>query len=211
MKPARPSPRSRRRPRLDLPEGLDRATQVALDDGTLLGAQAAGREGVDKRIDVLATAMRAGLRAPDLIDLDLAYAPPYGQAKDAVNLLGMVAENLLADRLRLWYSDEVNDGADVLVLDVRRADEFATGHLPGALNIPHTELRERLDEVRAAAADRPVRVMCQSGVRSAIAHRIVAQSGFDSASLSGGMLTLRAWLGERQSDVLERPEVLARA
>jgi NADPH-dependent 2,4-dienoyl-CoA reductase/sulfur reductase-like enzyme len=76
------------------------------DDGTIPGAQAAGREGVDKRIDA-ATAMRAGLRAPDLIDLDLAYAPPYGQAKDAVNLLGMVAENLLADRLRLWYSDEV--------------------------------------------------------------------------------------------------------
>ena len=103
----------------------------------------------------------------------------------------------------------ISDGATVI--DVRTPAEYATGFVPGSLNIPHTELRDRLDEVRDAAAGRPVRVMCQSGVRSAIAHRIVAQSGFDSASLSGGMLTLRAWLGERQSDVLERPEVLARA
>lgn len=172
------------------------------DDGTLLGAQAAGREGVDKRIDVLATGMRAGLRAPDLIDLDLAYAPPYGQAKDAVNLLGMVAENLLADRLRLWYSDEVNDGADVLVLDVRRADEFATGHLPGALNIPHTELRDRLDEVRAAAQGRPVRVMCAAGVRSNIAYRVLVGNDIDATSLSGGIQTLRQWFGSDAERVL---------
>ncbi|MFN8086935.1 MAG: rhodanese-like domain-containing protein [Microbacterium sp.] len=172
------------------------------DDGTLLGAQAAGREGVDKRIDVLATAMRAGLRAPDLIDLDLAYAPPYGQAKDAVNLLGMVAENLLADRLRLWYSDEVNDGADVLVLDVRRADEFATGHLPGALNIPHTELRDRLDEVHAAAHGRPVRVMCAAGVRSNIAYRVLVGNDIDATSLSGGIQTLRQWFGSDAERVL---------
>ncbi|WP_336625156.1 MULTISPECIES: FAD-dependent oxidoreductase [unclassified Microbacterium] len=172
------------------------------DDGTLLGAQAAGREGVDKRIDVLATAMRAGLRAPDLIDLDLAYAPPYGQAKDAVNLLGMVAENLLADRLRLWYSDEVNDGADVLVLDVRRADEFATGHLPGALNIPHTELRDRLDEVHAAAHGRRVRVMCAAGVRSNIAYRVLVGNDIDATSLSGGIQTLRQWFGSDAERVL---------
>ena len=108
-----------------------------------------------------------------------------------------------------WEVWQLAPGARLI--DVRTRAEYATGFVPGSLNIPHTELRERLDEVRAAAADRPVRVMCQSGVRSAIAHRIVAQSGFDSASLSGGMLTLRAWLGERQSDVLERPEVLERA
>ena len=102
-------------------------------------------------------------------------------------------------------------GAGPQLLDVRTPAEYATGFVPGSLNIPHTELRDRLDEVRDAAAGRPVRVMCQSGVRSGIAHRVLAQSGFDSASLSGGMLTLQAWLGARQSDVLERPEVLARA
>ncbi|MBN9175870.1 MAG: FAD-dependent oxidoreductase [Microbacterium sp.] len=172
------------------------------DDGALLGAQAAGHDGVDKRIDVLATAMRAGLGAADLIDLDLAYAPPYGQAKDGVNLIGMVAENLLAGRLRLWYAEDATDGADALVLDVRRADEFASGHLPGALNIPHTELRGRLDEVRIAAAGRPVRVMCAAGVRSNIAYRILVGGGIEATSLSGGIQTLRQWFGRDADQVL---------
>ena len=172
------------------------------DDGAILGAQATGAEGVDKRIDVIATAMRAGLEAPDLIDLDLAYAPPYGQAKDAVNLLGMVAENLLGGRLRLWYADQADDGADALVLDVRRPEEFATGHLPGALNIPHTQLRDRLDEVRAAAAGRPIRTLCAAGVRSNIAYRVLVNSGFDAASLSGGIQTLRQWFGDDVDRIL---------
>ncbi|APZ35491.1 FAD-dependent oxidoreductase [Microbacterium aurum] len=186
--------------------------QIRASDGLLLGAQAVGNEGVDKRIDVLATAIRAGMRVDDLIDLDLAYAPPYGQAKDAINLTGMVGENVMTGTLTLWYPEHLDNVRDsALILDVRTPAEYATGFVPGSLNIPHTELRDRLDEVRDAAAGRPVRVMCQSGVRSGIAHRVLAQSGFDSASLSGGMLTLQAWLGARQSDVLERPEVLARA
>lgn len=172
------------------------------DDGAILGAQAAGHDGVDKRIDVLATAMRARLRAPDLIDLDLAYAPPYGQAKDAINLLGMVGENVLGDRLRLWYADAATDEADALVLDVRRPDEFASGHLPGALNIPHTELRPRIDEVRLAAAGRPVRAMCAAGVRSNIAYRILVGHGIDATSLSGGVQTLRQWFGAKADDIL---------
>lgn len=185
--------------------------QIRASDGLLLGAQAVGNEGVDKRIDVLATAIRAGMRVDDLIDLDLAYAPPYGQAKDAINLTGMVGENVMTGTLTLWYPEHLDNVRDsALILDVRTPAEYATGFVPGSLNIPHTELRDRLDEVRDAAAGRPVRVMCQSGVRSGIAHRVLAQSGFDSASLSGGMLTLQAWLGARQSDVLERPEVLAR-
>jgi rhodanese-related sulfurtransferase len=97
---------------------------------------------------------------------------------------------------------------EALVLDVRRSDEWITGHVPGALHIPHTELRGRLDEVRAHAGGRPVRVMCASGVRSAIAHRVLAQAGFDSASLSGGILTLRATLGARAADVLETEDAL---
>ncbi|MGW8565828.1 FAD-dependent oxidoreductase [Isoptericola sp. NPDC055881] len=180
--------------------------QVRVGDGLLLGAQAVGHDGVDKRIDVLATALRAGLSVADLVDLDLAYAPPYGQAKDAVNLAGMVGANVLDDTLRLWYAQDVEEVlAGALVLDVRTRDEIASGVLPGALHVPHTELRARLDEVREAAAGRPVRVLCASGVRSAIAHRVLAQSGFDSASLSGGMLTLRAVLGDRAEDVLVTP------
>ena len=147
------------------------------DSGRLLGAQAVGTEGVDKRIDVLATAIRAGMAVDELIDLDLAYSPPYGQAKDAVNLTGMVGENVLNGTLKLWYAEDLDEVLDTaLVLDVRRDDEWVTGHLPGALHIPHTELRERIDEVREQAAGRPVRVMCASGVRSAIAHRVLSPS-----------------------------------
>jgi NADPH-dependent 2,4-dienoyl-CoA reductase/sulfur reductase-like enzyme/rhodanese-related sulfurtransferase len=162
-------------------------------DGRLLGAQAVGRAGADKRIDVLATALTAGLTMDDVAELELAYAPPYGSAKDPVNMAGMVAQNVLDGSLSLWYPDDLEkvlDGA--LVLDVRSAGEFRRGHLPGALNIPHTELRGRLDEVRAAAGDRPVRVHCASGFRSYLAHRVLVAAGFDSANLSGGLLTLRA-------------------
>ncbi|PYG01710.1 NADPH-dependent 2,4-dienoyl-CoA reductase, sulfur reductase [Georgenia satyanarayanai] len=176
---------------------------VREEDGLLLGAQAVGTDGVDKRIDVLATAIRHRAEVADLIDLDLAYSPPYGQAKDAVNLVGMVGANVLDGTLRLWDARDVDEVlAGSLVLDVRSAGEVATGMLPGALHIPHTELRGRLEEVREAAAGRPVRVMCASGVRSAIAHRVLAQAGFDSASLSGGTSTLRAVLGERGAALL---------
>ncbi len=180
---------------------------VGAADGRLLGAQAVGADGVDKRIDVLASVLRGGLSVADLIDLDLAYAPPYGQAKDAVNLAGMVGANVLDGTLRLWYAGDLDRIEDqVLLLDVRSRAECATGQLPGSLNIPHTELRDRLDEVRGAAQGRPVRVLCASGVRSAIAHRLLTQAGFDSASLSGGMLTLRAVLGDRADEVLVLPE-----
>ncbi|MDE0546217.1 FAD-dependent oxidoreductase [Microbacterium sp. C7(2022)] len=183
---------------------------IAPETGLLLGAQAVGLDGVDKRIDVLATAIRAGMTVDELIDLDLAYSPPYGAAKDAVNMTGMVGENVLGGTLALWYAAALDDVlATSLVLDVRRDDEWVTGHVPGALHIPHTQLRERLDEVRAQAAGRPVRVMCASGVRSAIAHRILTQAGIDSASLSGGMLTLRATLGARAGDVLVTPDLSA--
>lgn len=162
-------------------------------DGRLLGAQAVGRAGVDKRIDVLATALAAGMTVDDVAELELAYAPPYGSAKDPVNMAAFVAQNVLDGTLRLWYPEDLDKVLDTaLVLDVRSRTEFAGGHLPGALNVPHTELRERLDEVRAAAGDRPVRVHCASGFRSYLAHRVLDQAGFDSANLSGGMLTLRA-------------------
>ncbi|KQS98784.1 FAD-dependent oxidoreductase [Cellulomonas sp. Leaf395] len=162
-------------------------------DGRLLGAQGVGRAGVDKRIDVLATALRSGMYADDLAELELAYAPPYGSAKDPVNMLGFVAQNVLNGTMPQWHPSDLDDAlADTLVLDVRTQGEFDRGHLKGALHIPHTELRERLDEVRDAAAGRPVSVHCASGVRSYIATRVLLAEGLDARNLSGGWLTLTA-------------------
>ena len=173
-------------------------------DGQILGAQAVGADGVDRRIDVIATAMRAGLKAPDLIDLDLAYAPPYGQAKDPVNQTGMVAHNVLTGELILAGPDALTE--DMPVLDVRTMGEYAAGHMPNSLNIPHTQLRDRLDEVRAwvdeSVGERPFVVMCAAGVRSWIGYRIVRAAGFNVTMLSGGIQTLRAWLGEKAEAVL---------
>ncbi len=178
-------------------EALHLVVHVA-PDGRLLGAQVAGREGADKRIDVLATAIRAGMGVDDLVDLDLAYAPPYGSAKDPISMVGYAGQNVVNGTLRLWYAQDVEQVMDTaLVLDVRSAGEFATGHLTGALNVPHTRLRERLAEVETAATGRPVRVMCASGWRSYLAHRVLAAHGLDSASLSGGLETLTAVAGMR--------------
>lgn len=183
---------------------------VSKRDGRILGAQAVGYEGVDKRIDVLATAIRAGLPATDLMDLDLAYSPPYGQAKDAVNLVGMVAENVENGRLKLWYAEELDQMREsALILDVRTPREYNSGHIEGSLNIPHTELRERLDEVREAAQGRPIAALCAAGVRSNIAYRILVGNGFDARSLSGGTQTLRQWWGDQAASILVREEVHA--
>ena len=166
--------------------------------GELLGAQGVGAQGVDKRIDVIATAMRGGLRVNDLMDLDLSYSPPYGSARDPVTMVGLVADNAMTGQVVLWQPEELDWALSeaVLVLDVRSPAEFASGHLPGALNVPHTDLRGRLDQVRQAAAGRPLAVMCAAGLRSYIAYRILAQSGFEAKSLSGGLATLRAYLGK---------------
>ena len=172
--------------------------------GAILGAQAVGADGADRRIDVIATAMRAGLKAPDLIDLDLAYAPPYGQAKDPVNQTGMVAHNVMTDELVLTGPDALTE--DMPVLDVRTPGEYAAGHMPNSLNIPHTQLRDRLDEVRTwvdeKVGERPFVVMCAAGVRSWIGYRIVRAAGFNVTMLSGGIQTLRAWLGDKAEAVL---------
>ena len=167
------------------------------DRGRIYGAQAVGRDGIDKRIDVIATAIRAGMTIDQLADLDLSYAPPFGSAKDAVQMVGFVAQNVLDGTTTLWQARDLDAVmAESLILDVRRADEFATGHLPGALNVPHTELRERLDEVIAAAAGRPIRAHCAAGIRSYLAHRVLVAAGLDSATLSGGMQTLIAYHGK---------------
>ena len=182
---------------------IDLLVHFRAGDGLLLGAQAVGHDGVEKRIDVLATAIRGGFGVSDLIDLDLAYAPPYGSAKDPVNMAGMAGENVLNGTMKLWYADDLDAVmADQLVLDVRSQAEYASGHVPGSLLVPHTQVRDRLDEIRTAAAGRPLAVMCAAGVRSYLAHRILGQEGLDSSMLSGGMRTLRATLGDRAAAVL---------
>lgn len=166
-------------------------------DGTLLGAQGVGRDGVDKRIDVLATSLRAGFGADDLAELELAYAPPFGSAKDPVNMLGFMMQNYIAGNLKTWNAADVDWARDnALILDVRSAGEFASGHLPEALHIPHDQIRQNLDLIREQAAGRPVRVHCASGFRSYLAHRILDQEGFDSANFDGGMLTMQTALPE---------------
>ncbi|MCA0331249.1 MAG: FAD-dependent oxidoreductase [Actinobacteria bacterium] len=176
-------------------------------EGRVLGAQAVGTDGVDKRIDVVATALRAEMTVDDLAELELAYAPPFGSAKDPVNMAAFLAQNLLDGTTVQWSARDLEQLGDVLLLDVRSAREFESGHLVGALNVPHTEIRERLDEVLAQAAGRPVRTYCASGFRSYLAHRVLAQAGVDSATLDGGMQTLRAM----RPDVVLEPGAGVRA
>lgn len=152
----------------------------------LLGAQIVGYEGVDKRIDVLATAIHAGLNATQLKDLDLAYAPPYSSAKDPVNMAGFMIENIAEGRMKQWHLKDVGklpkDGSATL-LDVRTAGEYADGHIEGFRNIPVDELRERIHEIDSG---KPVYVICQSGLRSYIAARILEGNGFETYNFSGG-------------------------
>lgn len=177
-------------------EQISLLLHIRADDGLLLGAQAVGPDGVDKRIDVLATAIRNHMPAADLIDLDLAYAPPYGSAKDPINLAGMLAENVATGTLRLWYAADLEATlATALVIDARSASEYAGGHLPGAVNIPHTDIRARIEEIRDIAAERPIRVYCHSGMRSYLATRVLVKTLPDVATLSGGLETLTAWYG----------------
>ena len=165
--------------------------------GKLLGAQAVGLEGVDKRIDVLATAIRAGMTIEDLIDLDLSYSPPYGQAKDPVNFVGMVGQNILQGTVKTWFAEDLADATEnALILDVRSSREFDIGHLPGAVNIPRVELRNRLEELRELAAGRPIRMYCYTGIPSYNSYRMLDQAGFDAATLSGGLLSLQFELSD---------------
>ena len=162
----------------------------ALDDGKILGAQVVGRDGVDKRIDVLAVALRAGLTVFDLEELELAYAPPYGSAKDPVNMAGFQAANLLRGDVAFWYPrDWAALPADTQVVDVRTPAEHAHCALPGSLNIPLQVLRGRLAELDPA---HPVRLYCASGFRSYLSYRILVQEGFlDVSTLSGGTMTMQ--------------------
>jgi NADPH-dependent 2,4-dienoyl-CoA reductase/sulfur reductase-like enzyme/rhodanese-related sulfurtransferase len=163
----------------------------APDTGKLLGAQAVGREGVDKRIDVLASALKAGMTVHDLAELELAYAPPYGSAKDPVNLAGMVAQNVLRGDVEIaqWHEVAALDPARTLLLDVRNADERKAGYIPGSVHVPLNELRSRLKELPRG---RDIIVHCQSGQRSYFACRILTQDGFRARNLTGSWRTWKA-------------------
>lgn len=159
------------------------------ETGRILGAQAVGGRGVDKRIDVIAVAIQAGMTVFDLEEMELCYAPQFGSAKDAVNMAGFVAAGLLRGEHPQADMAAVLDGPPddrTLLLDVRTPQEFAQGHLPNAVNIPVDDLRSRLGEV---PRDRRILAYCQVGQRGYIATRILGQKGFDVANLGGGWKT----------------------
>lgn len=170
------------------PGALAMTMKVLYEKSTLklLGAQIIGRQGVDKRIDVLATAIRAGVKATELKDLDLAYAPPYSSAKDPVNMAGFMIENIVEGKVKQFHWEDADalprDGS-VVLLDTRTPFEYGRGHAEGFVNIPVDELRNRLDEIETG---KPVYVMCQSGLRSYISCRILSQLGYDCYNFSGG-------------------------
>lgn len=170
------------------PGGENMTIKLLFDplSGQTLGAQISGGAGVDKRIDVLATAIRMGLSTEDLAELELAYAPPYSSAKDPVNMLGFMAENIRMGFVKQYHWSDVADlskNKDVTLIDVRGAGEFVRGRIEGAVNIPLPDLRERLGELDKS---KPLYVNCYSGMRSYIACRILSGNGFDCYNLSGG-------------------------
>ena len=181
------------------PGGKVMTMKVVFEKGTyrLLGAQIVGYEGVDKRIDVLATAIHAGLTGPQLKDLDLAYAPPYSSAKDPVNMAGFMIENLSRGLVEQFFPEDVDalprDGSATL-LDVRTPGEYAAGHAEGFVNLPVDDLREHLAEI---PADKPVYLICQSALRSYIACRILSQHGLRCSHLSGGWRLYEAVMRDR--------------
>jgi NADPH-dependent 2,4-dienoyl-CoA reductase/sulfur reductase-like enzyme/rhodanese-related sulfurtransferase len=165
----------------------------APSDGRVLGAQAVGTQGVEKRIDVIATAIQFGATVHDLAQAELCYAPQYGAAKDPVNLAGMIAENVLSGDMPLAAWERLGT-TDALVVDVRTPEEFARGHVPGATNLPLDDLRRRHAEL---PRDREVWLCCGVGQRAYYATRFLAQHGYRPRNLSGGYTTYRALAAAR--------------
>ena len=163
----------------------------APDTGKLLGAQAVGQDGIDKRIDVLATALQAGRTMDDIAELELAYAPPFGSAKDPINMAGMIAQDVLHGDVQLaqWSEIATLDPAQTFLLDVRRPDERAKGFIPGSTHIPLDQIRSRMNEL---PRDREIIAYCQSGQRSYFTSRILLQHGFRVRNLTGSYRTWKA-------------------
>ena len=170
------------------PGGTDMSVKTVFEKktGRILGAQIVGFRGVDKRCDVLAVAIRAGMTASQLTELELCYAPPFSSAKDPVNFAGFVIENCLTGKMKQFHWHDVDDlpaDGSVTLLDVRTPAEYKGGHIPGFINIELDSLRERIDELDNS---KPAYVHCRSGLRSYLACRILEQRGFDCYNLSGG-------------------------
>ena len=156
------------------------------DTGKILGVQIVGNDGVDKRCDVFATAIRAGMTAKDLTELELCYAPPFGSAKDPVNMAGYVIENMMSGLVKTfhWHDiEKISKDPNAFLLDTRNPMEYLAGTIPGFVNIPLDSLRDRLDEI---PKDKTIYVTCQIGLRGYIAARILMQNGYDVYNLSGG-------------------------
>ena len=156
------------------------------DTGKILGVQIVGNDGVDKRCDVFATAIRAGMTAKDLTELELCYAPPFGSAKDPVNMAGYVIENIQNGIVKIFHWDqlqEISQDPNGFLLDVRNPMEYMAGTIPGFINIPLDSLRDRLDEIPKG---KTIYVTCQIGLRGYIAARILEQKGYTVYNLSGG-------------------------
>ena len=179
------------------------------DDGKLLGAQIVGYEGVDKRMDVLSTAMRAGMTVYDLEKLELAYAPPYSSAKDPVNIAGFTASNILKKDCSIFHWDEVGtiDIKKGLLIDVRSTEEFELGTIKGALNIPLDVLRDRLSEI---PGDKDIYIFCQVGLRGYLACRIMMQKGYSNVkNLSGGYKTYQMAIQKQSNeDIYEYDKIM---
>ena len=170
------------------PNAMAMTLKLIFEKGTykILGAQIVGYDGVDKRIDVIATAIRAGMTADELKDLDLAYAPPYSSAKDPVNMAGFVADNIKNGVVKQFYYEDIpslRERDDVILLDTRTPFEYMRGEADGFINIPLDDLRARLGELDKT---KKIYVMCQSGLRSYLATRILIQNGFDTYNFAGG-------------------------
>jgi NADPH-dependent 2,4-dienoyl-CoA reductase/sulfur reductase-like enzyme/rhodanese-related sulfurtransferase len=163
------------------------AIQIAFSpaDGRLLSAQVAGYEGTDKRLDILSSYIKEKKTIYDLVEFEHGYAPPYSSAKDPVNMAGFVAENILLDRLRVFYWDQLNTiQPDDILLDVRTVAEYNAGKIGDAINIPVDELRSRLSEL---PKDKTIYIYCEAGLRGYLAQRTLRQSGYDNVfNLSGG-------------------------
>jgi rhodanese-related sulfurtransferase len=160
----------------------------APDSGRLLSAQIAGFDSADKRLDILSSYIKQNKTIYDLIEFEHAYAPPYSSAKDPVNMAGFVAENILLERLNIFYWNETeNIKADGLLIDVRRKDEYDAGKIADAINIPVDEIRNRLGEI---PKDKNIFIYCEAGLRGYLAQRILRQNGFNNVmNLSGGYHT----------------------
>lgn len=176
-------------------------------DGKILGAQIIGYEGVDKRIDVIATAIRAGMTVYDLEKLELAYAPPYSSAKDPVNIAGYTASNILKGDSEIFHWDEIStiDRSKALLVDVRSEMEFSLGTIEGAVNIPVDDMRNRLDEL---PKDKEILLFCQVGLRGYVAYRMLKQKGYKVRNLSGGYKTYQlAVQKQANEDIFEYDKI----